>query len=166
MLPSDSQYEVTAVLGGGPDDSQIEMPAFGDDGLGSAEMEAVRSFDAGSSEIFLAVPWYFNVIASWGRRLFYVATGFGVASLGVLAFLLVKALVSGPIISASVTALLIGCVGMIAFLLISLSATALTVLLVDLARSVRMLIQQTERHVVGPIDEKRREQARLSQPVG
>ena len=131
--PYDSQYEMTAVLGGDPDDSQTELPAFTGGVDESGEIEAARPFDTGSSEYLLPVPWYFNFIDSWGRLHFYVATGFAAASLSVLGFLLVRALVAGEITSSSVTALIIGCVGTVAFLLISLSATALTVLLVDLA---------------------------------
>ena len=107
----DSQYEMTAVLGGDPDDiADGAYPLLRDDGTGSAEIESVRSFDTGSAEIMIPVPWYFNVIASWGRLHFYLATGFGAASLAVLGFLLVRALVSGAILSSSVTALLVGCV--------------------------------------------------------
>jgi zinc-ribbon domain len=164
--PFDSQYEMTAVLGGDPDDSQTELPAFGDESDISGEMEAGRPFETSSSEFLLPVPWYFNFIDSWGRLHFYVATGFAGASLAVLGFLLVRALVAGRTMSSSVTALIIGCVGTIAFLLISLSATALTVLLVDLARNVRMLIQQADRNTVGPISAKNQDRTRLSQPVG
>jgi hypothetical protein len=164
--PFDSQYEMTAVLGGDPDDSQTELPAFGGESDLSGEIEAARPFEAPSSEFVLPVPWYFNFIDSWGRVLFYLATGFAAASLGVLGFLLVRALVAGHTMSSSVTALIIGCVGTIAFLLISLSATALTVLLVDLARNVRMLIQQADRNSIGPINAKNQDRTRLSQPVG
>jgi hypothetical protein len=169
--PYDSQYEMTAVLGGDPDDSQTELPAFtGETDLSdetdlSGEIEAARPFETASSEFLTPVPWYFNFIDSWGRLLFYLATGFATASLAVLGFLLVRALVAGQIMSSSVTALIIGCVGTIAFLLISLSATALTVLLVDLARNVRMLIQQADRNPVSPVAPENQDRTRLSQPV-
>jgi hypothetical protein len=163
--PFDSQYEMTAVLGGDPDDSQTELPAFVGTADASGEIESARPFDTPSSEYLLPVPWYFKFIDSWGRLLFYAATGFAAASLAVLGFLLVRALVAGDIMSSSVTALIIGCVGTIAFLLISLSATALTVLLVDLSRSVRLLIQQSDRHAMGQRPPENQDRTRLSQPV-
>jgi hypothetical protein len=171
QTPYDSQYEMTAVLGGDPDDSQTELPAFtsGTDLSGEAdlsgEIEAARPFETDSSEFLVPVPWYFKFIDSWGRLLFYVATGFATVSLAVLGFLLVRALVAGHIMSPSVTALIIGCVGTIAFLLISLSATALTVLLVDLARNVRMLIQQADRNPAGAVTPQNQDRTRLSQHV-
>jgi hypothetical protein len=129
-------------------------------------MEAARSFEHESSEYFIPVPWYFNFIDSWGRLHFYFAMGFAALSLTVLGFLLARALVAGDIMSSSVTALIIGCVGTIAFILISLSATALTVLLVDLARNVRTLIQQADRTSVAQVVPKTQDRTRLSQPVG
>ncbi len=96
---------------------------------------------------------------------FYVVVGFAASSLSVLGFFLVRALVAGQTLSSSITALLIGCVGTVAFLLLSLSATVLIILLVDLARSVRLLIQQTERNPPAPIDSKNQSRTGLSQPV-
>jgi hypothetical protein len=165
LTPFDSQYEMTVVLGGDPDDSQTELPAF-DGGMDeSGEIEAGRPFETASSEFAVPVPWYFSVIDSWGRLHFYVATGFAASSLLVLGFLLVRALVAGYIVSSSVIALIIGCVGTIAFLLISLSATVLTVLLFDLARNVRALIQQSDRNFAGSIDAKHQDNTRFSHPV-
>jgi hypothetical protein len=164
--PYDSQYEMTAALGEDPDDSQTELPAFmgGPDESGEFVIGPPR--ETGSSEFVLPVPWYFNFIDSWGRVHFYIASGFAAASFAVLSYLLVRALVAGQTLSSSATALIIGCVGVIAFLLISLSATALTVLLVDLARNVRMLIQQADRNSVGQIAPTNQDRSRLSQPVG
>ena len=71
----------------------------------SGEIEAGRPFETASSEFAVPVPWYFNVIDSWGRLHLYVATGFAASSLLVLGFLLVRALVAGYIVSSSVIAL-------------------------------------------------------------
>jgi hypothetical protein len=163
--PYDSQYEMTAVLGGDPDDSQTELPAFMGGPDESGEIVVGPLPDTPSSEFVLPVPWYFNFIDSWGRLHFYVASGFAAASLAVLIYLLVRALVAGETLSSSATVLIIGCVGIIAFLLISLSATALTVLLVDLVRNVRMLIQQADRNSVGHITPTNQDRTRFSQPV-
>jgi hypothetical protein len=163
--PYDSQYEMTAVLGGNPDDSQTELPAFVGAPDESGEFVVPPPTETPSTEYLLPAPWYFKFIDSWGRLLFYAATGFAAASLAVLGFLLVRALVAGVTMSSSVTALIIGCVGTIAFLLISLSATALTVLLVDVSRNVRTLIQQSDRQSGGQPPSNNPDRTRLSQPV-
>ena len=97
---------------------------------------------------------------------FYVVLGFAASSLAVLGFLLVTPLVAGQTLSSSITALIIGCVGTIAFLLLSLSATVLIILVIDLGRSVRVLIQQTDRSPARPIETKNQVRTSLSQPVG
>lgn len=163
--PSDSQYEMHAVLGGDPDDSQTELPAFDGEAL-SGEIDAARPFETASAEVLWPMPWYFNVIGSWGRFHFYTAIGFATSSLAVLGFLLFRALVAGSIVSSSITALIIGCVGTIAFFLLTLSASVLTALLFDLARNVRTLIQQGERSGSGQIVVKNQDHTRLSHPVG
>ena len=157
----DASYETGAVLGGGPDDSQTELPAFVD-----GESPAAAAPEAGSSGLFLADPWYFNVIDSWGRLHFYVALGFGASSLAVLGYFLVSAIVGGHTLNSSITALIVGCVGTIAFLLLSLSASALVMLLVDLARNMRALIQRADRNLSGAIDAEDHNPTRLSHPVG
>ena len=114
----------------------------------------------------LPAPWYFKVIESWGRVHLYVVMGFAASSLSVLGFLLMRALVVGQILSSSTAALLVGLVGTIAFLLLSLSATALIMLLIDLARNMRLLIQQHERAHAGPtIHVRNQSRTGLSQPV-
>jgi hypothetical protein len=164
--PFDASFETGAVLGGGPDDSQTELPAFVDGESPAGESPAPGGPEAGSSGLFLADPWYYNVIDSWGRLHFYVALGFGASSLAVLGYFLVSAIVGGHTLNSSITALIVGCVGTIAFLLLSLSATALVILLVDLARNVRALIQRADRNLSGAIDAEDHNRTRLSHPVG
>src|SRR5262249_17363665 len=100
--PFDSQYDMTAVLGGDPDDSQVELPAFvaGPDESGEFIVGPPR--ETTNSDFVLPVPWYLNFIDSWGRLQFYVASVFATASLAVLVFLLVRALVAGEVLSSSV----------------------------------------------------------------
>ena len=93
----------------------------------SGEIDAARPLETEAPNVLLPLPWYFNVIGSWGRFHFYVATGFATSSLVVLGFLLFRALVAGSTVSSSITALIIGCVGTIAFFMITLSASVLTV---------------------------------------
>ena len=154
------------VLGGDPDDSQVELPAFTSAGTPFGEGESPLPFDSASFEFLLTVPWYYKFIESWSRVHFYVAVGFAAGSLAVLGFLLLSAILAGRVLSPSITALIIGCFGAIAFLLLSLPATVLVILLVDLARNVRLLIQQTVRTPAGAIDPAGQSRTSLSHPVG
>ncbi len=166
---SDWQQEVSsAVLGGDPDDSQVELPAFTSASPTdpSGEIAAAPAFESESSETTLPIPWYYKVIESWGRVHFYVVLGFAASSLAVLGFLLISALVAGHVLSSSITALIIGCVGTVAFLLLSLSATVLIILVIDLGRSMRVLIQQNGANPGRAIDTKTHGRTGFSQPVG
>ncbi len=154
------------MLGGDPDDSQTELPAFTSDMPPSGETEAVRPFETPSGLVDVPVPWFFNFIDSWGRLHFFVALGFAASSLSVLGYFLVRALVSGEILSSSIAALIVGCVGTIAFLLLSLSATALIFLLIDLARNVRHLMQRADRTLGVPTDPNTQNRGTLSHPIG
>jgi hypothetical protein len=170
----ESQYEMTAVLGGDPDDSQTELPAFTSDLDSSDSSVPTRRFEAPTAARFetltpepaLPMPWVYNVIDSWGRLHFFLALGFAAASLLVLGFLLVWSLIVGQILSSSIAALIVGCVGTIAFLLLSISATALIFLLIDLARNVHRLIHQAGPTVRVPADPKAQNGRSLSHQIG
>ena len=169
QLPPQSDWQQatsSAVLGGDPDDSQVELPAFTSTAEPSGDDEPDPAFEYASSEFALPIPWYYRFLESWGRVHFYVVLGFAASSLAVLGFLLVNALVAGHILSSSITALIIGCVGTIAFLLLSLSATVLIILVIDLGRSLRVLIQQTDRNPARAVETKNQARTSLSQPVG
>jgi hypothetical protein len=163
--PGDSHYEMSAVFDDGYDDSDDEMAAFDPGSSDDNEALVPSGVEPGSAEIFLPGPWYFKFIDAWGRFQFFTALGFAAASLSVLGFLLVRAVVGGHILSSSITALILGCVGTIAFLMLSLSATVLIVLLVDLARNVRQLIQHAERNPDKPGARSARNQPKFSHPV-
>jgi hypothetical protein len=164
-LAGDSQYEMGAIFGDGIDDSQVELPAFSP-GQADEVTDPVPPFETELSEFLLTAPWYYRFIESWGRLHFYIALGFTASSLSLLGFLLLRALVAGHLVSSSTTALIIGCIGTIAFLLLSLSATALILLLVDLARNVRLLIEHRDRNLSMPADAANQSRSRLSHPVG
>ena len=162
----DPEDDFAGVLGGDPDDSQVELPAFTTEEPESGEIEAVMPFEPAGSDFLLAAPWYNKFIESWGQVHLYVAVGFAAFSLLVLGVLLISALVAGRMVSSSITALIVGCVATVAFLLLSISATVLFSLLVDLARNVRVLIQQSERGPARPIGDKNQTRGGVSQPVG
>jgi hypothetical protein len=166
--PYDSQYDMPAVVGDDPDDSQVELPAFTteEEEAESGEVEAVQPFEADSSEFYVTVPWYYKFIESWGRVHFYVVVGFAASALALLGFLLTRELIAGQVLSSSLTALIVGLVGTVAFLLLSLSATVLIALLIDLARNLRLLILQNDRPPMPTVDVRNRNGTGLSQPVG
>ncbi len=141
--PGDSHYEVSVGFDDMLVDSNFELPAFTqgaavpDDGLASS------AFEPSSSEIFLPSPWYYNFIDSWNRFHFFVVLGFGTSALAILGFFLVKSLVGGQSVDSSITTLIVGCVLTVATVLLSVSATALIVLLVDLGKHIRRLSVQS-----------------------
>jgi hypothetical protein len=135
--PGDSQYDMAGFFeeeGGG---SNNEMPAYRAAG---GLREAPGSFEPASTELLLDSPWYDRFIEGLSRAQFLIALGFGSSTLAVLGYFLVRALVGGAVIDASITALIVGCVGTVAFMLLSVSATVLVVLLVDLLKNLRQLI--------------------------
>jgi len=143
---SDSHYEMSAVSDGEIGDSNDELPAFMSNTASLDDAHPSGMFEPASSEVFVASPWYDQSIESWNRYHFFVALGFGPSSLAVLGFFLVSALVRGHSIDSSITALIVGCLGMVAFLLLSVSAAALIVLLVDLGRTLRRLVDRSNRN--------------------
>ncbi len=138
-----SHDNLTAMPGDEASDSHFELPAFPSDDLepdhaqsGLTDQPAVgfASVGAGASN-----GW---PIGAWGRYHLYVALGFGGVSLGVIGYFLVRPLVGGAAVSSSTTALILGCIGTIAFLLLSVAATTLNYLLLDLGNNVRQLMRQ------------------------
>jgi len=126
-------------------DSNVELPAFTANTASADLAHPSGTFEPASADVLPAIPWYDSFIDFWSRFHFFVALGFGTSSLAVLGFFLVRALVGGQVINASITALILGCVGTVAFLMLSVSATALILLLVDLGRNVRRLIVSSNR---------------------
>ena len=61
-----------------------------------------------------------------------------------LGFFLAREILGGQTIGASVTLLIVGCVVIVAFLLLSVTVTALNLLLADLTKNVRQLRIQSE----------------------
>jgi hypothetical protein len=163
--PFDSHYDMAAMFDETPDESGAEIPAFDPGSSGEFETVTPATDRSSADELFQPSPWYYKFINSWGRFQFVAGLGFAASALSVLGFLLARAIVAGQTVSTSVTALVLGCVGTIAFLLLSLSATALIMLLADLDRNVRQLIQQADRDAAAARDQARWSHPKLSQPV-
>jgi hypothetical protein len=137
--PDDSQYELPVSTDVDIEDSQVELPAF----TLEASSPNDRSFGAGddppSVELMVSSSWYYTFIDSWGRYHLGVAIGFGALSLVLLGFFLAREILGGQTIGASITLLIVGCVGMVAFMLLSVTVTALNRQLAELAKYVRRM---------------------------
>jgi hypothetical protein len=167
--PDDSQYELSAIFAEGTDpsrDSLDQLPAFSMDSAVPDAAHSAASLDPAEAEVRLAVPWYYRYIDAWGRFHFFTALGFAAVSLSILGFLLLRALVGGEVMHTSITALVVGCLGTIAFLLLSLSVAALAALLADLDKSVRHLNFQAEHGFRAGGDHAARNRPNLSRSVG
>jgi hypothetical protein len=139
--PDDSHYEFSAVFDAAneSDDSQVELPAFSMEAAVADAADSDVSLGPAGSEESTAVPWYYTYIESWGRLHLLAALGFAASTLSVLGFLLLSALAGGPIVDAPITALIVGCVGMVAFVLLTVSVAAVVALLADLGKKLRQL---------------------------
>ena len=142
--PGDSQYELTFTLGEPIGETALDWPAgsgedaFADEGP-SGEVAAARGRAGASLD-----PWSYRVIASSGRLMFYGGLGLAGLALPLLGFLLARILGDGAS-STGTLALVVGSVAALAFLFLSLSMTALNILLVDLARNLQRQRDQAER---------------------
>jgi hypothetical protein len=145
----DSHYELPVADDDGQHDSQDALPAAlpgrpaSDDDF-PAYVAVHKQADAA-----LVNPWYVNFIDSWARYHFAVALCFGALSIAVLGFCLVRAGGGVQIVSLPITALITGGITLVAFSFLLITATALNLLVVDLARGVRRLgiPQDRERRV-------------------
>jgi hypothetical protein len=136
--PADSHYELTEGGEVAPDDSVDDWPAVSPSETPSDPWLAATAEPA-ATEVLTRDPWYYKLIDDFGHLQFYVALTFGALALALLSFLLVRTLSGSLGLDSSVSALVVALVGTMAFLLISLIATVLIVLLVDLARNIRRL---------------------------
>jgi hypothetical protein len=144
--PGDSHYELTAIDESAPAASGDDWPAVSSavtaEDWGASEAQV----DWGGSEALAVEPGLYKGIVSWGRVQFFAVMGFGALSLAALGFLLVRALTGKPLLDSSHSALVVGLIGIIAFLLLSITTGLLGVLLLDLARNLRRLRDHVDRH--------------------
>ncbi len=163
--PGDSHYELSAVFDDVPD-SQVEIPAFSVTDAAPAGAGPSPTFEPDRPDDDLGVPWYYHYIVSWGRIHFFAALGFAACSLSILGYFLIRAVVAGHVIHTSITALIVGCVGTIAFLLLSISVAALVALLVDLGKNMHHMSLRAERSFRRGGEHPGRNQGNLSRSIG
>jgi hypothetical protein len=144
--PGDSHYELKVTIEDIMDESGDDWSAMSTSAPALSEEGSAPAVDPRASQVLLRDPWYYRGIDSWSRFHGFVALGFGTLSLVGLGFLLVRALTGRPILDSSFSALVVGLIGTIAFVFLSLTTTVLSLLLVDLARNLRRLKDQAERN--------------------
>jgi hypothetical protein len=142
--PDDSQYELPVSTDIDIEDSQVELPAFTPERSSPDDKWPLIGDDQPIMVLSLSSPWHYRFVDSWGRYHIAVAIGFGAFSLAVLGYFLAREIFGGQTIGVSVILLIVGCVGLVAFLLLCLTVTALNLLLADLAKNVRRLRIQSE----------------------
>jgi hypothetical protein len=137
--PGDSHYELTVPIQPGAGDSGDDWPAMSASDPAPEEGWSAPSAEPATVEILAPEPAYYRLIESWGRLQFFSAMSFGALSLAGLCALLVLTLSGRPIWDSSISALVVGLLGIIAFIFLSLATTVLSVLVLDLARNIRRL---------------------------
>jgi hypothetical protein len=85
-----------------------------------------------------------RLVELWSRLQLPVTLGFGAIALGVLGFLCLRSSIGGQSPSAATSALLVGFLGTVAFVLLSVSAIVLNGLLVELTRDLRQLKKELD----------------------
>jgi hypothetical protein len=142
--PDDSQYELPISTDIDIDDSQFELPAFAPEQMSPDESWRAAVDNPPSMERTLTSPWHDRFVNSWGHYHFGVTIGFSAISLVVLGYFLASEILGGRSISASIALMILGCVGTVAFLLLSVTVTALNRQLADLAKHVRLMRIQSD----------------------
>jgi zinc-ribbon domain len=142
--PDDSQYELPISTDIDIDDSQFELPAFAPEQMSREESWRAAVDNPPSMERTLTSPWHDRFVNSWGHYHFGVTIGFSAISLAVLGYFLASEIFGGRSISASIALMILGCVGTVAFLLLSVTVTALNRQLADLAKHVRLMRIQSD----------------------
>jgi len=164
--PGDSHFEWSYNVGAFDDDSQVDVPAFvapepepkqieaasvslaarvGNGAVGGARSEEPKQIQVASvSKVLAAQPvpimrWNGRFVDFWSRYQLVTTLGFGALASGVLGFFLLNASIAGNSLAPATSTLVVGFIGTVAFVLISLNGLALNSLLIDLARELRRL---------------------------
>jgi hypothetical protein len=142
------------------DDSQYELPVTAENCLHDSQVEIavlkpeVRNpnvdfpgpvDDLPVGVIAVTKPKYFYLIDSWARYQFVVAVTSGIISLAILGLSLFRAGHGVQAVRLSATAQIAGGIALVAFSLLLVTATALNLLLIDLAKSARRLTNSHDR---------------------
>ena len=148
--PGDSQYELTIALKDSPSYSSDDWPAVHANVLepeapSSDEIDAVIPSKSGLTD---SHPMTYRFIESWIRPLFFISIGFVGLSVLVIGILLMRCLELGgsPLIPLPMHAMVIASLGILSFLLFGLWMVFLSIVVADLAQSLRRL-RETENPV-------------------
>jgi zinc-ribbon domain len=158
--PGDSQYELSAIVDGVADDEShddlpaIEPPRLEPKQLQPMTVENVTRLETRGGTKQLRPAGDGSALASkpapdfdrngrfagiWSRYQLLATLTFGAVAIAILGFLLLKSSVAGQSLPAATSALIVGLLGTIGFVLLSLTALVQSALLAELARDVRQL---------------------------
>jgi hypothetical protein len=137
--PGDSHYELPALFDDDGIDSQVELPAFVAEPIESDSLNANAITGATIAADLRTNAWIYRHFDSWGRSHVLATLVIGIGALAGLAFCLVRSLIVGTTVGSSIIALVLACVGLAAFLLLSLTATPFYLHWFELTSSVRAL---------------------------
>jgi hypothetical protein len=141
----DSNYELTVSLEGELDDSHFELPTVTVTDRTASDSPSANVHHPSDTEPLPPEPQYYNLIDEWSRICCLGVLGLGSLSLVVTGIYLVRALLEAQSITSSTIILIVAFVGTVVFVFITVTTTALNVLLVDMARNIRRLRIQAER---------------------
>jgi hypothetical protein len=133
----DSNFDVSFALQGELDDSQFELPAVAENN--NHPPPTALAPVLAESKPLPADPRYYDFIDSWSRKGFWLVVVAVAVAVMVIGGFLARALLIGQSIEEYTTALIVGFVAALTLLLVTFAATALNLLLVDLARNTRRL---------------------------
>ncbi len=151
----DSQVDVPAFIAPQPEPKQIQPPSMSSASssasrVGSGESGVARSEEpkriqaASGSDVLAAKPVPIirgngRFVDIWSRYHLFTTIGFGALAFLVLGFLLLKSCTGGQVITPATSTLVVGLLGTVAFVLLSLIGLALNFLLIELACDLRRL---------------------------
>jgi hypothetical protein len=143
--PSDSHYEVTEPFDDELDGPPSELPPADSEDSGEfyqvADSPGVQEATSASAGPASSAPvaWSSKSLHNWRRFQLLAAISFGGLSLAVLGFFLVSALTAGRAINSEILAIVVGVIGTVAFLLLSIEATTLLAVVLELARHMQQI---------------------------
>jgi hypothetical protein len=139
--PADSHYELPVANGG---DEDVDFDDWSTDDIPARPFPDEPAVEPASVATSVSDPWYYKLIHAWGRAHFFSAIGFAALSLTAISCLVLARLTGNLKPESSALAVVVGIVAAIALLMISLSTTALNLLLIDLARNIHRLRVQAD----------------------
>jgi hypothetical protein len=163
--PGDSHYELSAIVDGAAnDDSQVDLPAIATDrppgkpnqagrtgsptrlstSAPATHSQRARNRHGLAVDVMPVLVRKGGFVHLWSRCQLVATLAFGALAMSILGFFLVRASIAGQSLTAATSALVVGLLGTLAFVLLSFTAIVLSAVLIELADSLRQLHQDVE----------------------